>query len=131
MRVLALALVAAAVLAACGKAAERPDGPAGVADLTVTVDPDGPHGSAAPRKLHLSCTKPDQSDACGAAAGVSQADLRPTPAKVACSQLYSGPQTASIVGILRGQRVDAHFARNNGCETKRWNGVADLLQQVR
>jgi hypothetical protein len=130
MRALPLVLLAA-LIAGCGQAADRADGPAGVADLTVTVDQDGPHGAAAPQQLKLRCTRPDQSEACGAAAGVSAADLRPTPSGIACSQIYRGPQTASIVGILRGQRVDAHFARDNGCEVKRWNGVADLLNEVR
>jgi hypothetical protein len=131
MRALPLVLLAALLAAGCGKAAERPDGPAGVADLTVTVDPDGPHGPDPARRLHLSCTRPDQSDACGAAAGVSAADLRPTPKGIACSQIFRGPQTASIVGVLRGQRVSARFSRINGCEVKRWNGVADLLGAVR
>lgn len=131
MRALPLALLAALLAAGCGKAAERPDGPAGVADLTVTLDPDGPHGPDPARKLHLRCTRPDQSMACGAAAGVSAADLRPTPTGIACSQIFRGPQTATIVGVLRGQRVNARFSRVNGCEVKRWNGVADLLDEVR
>jgi hypothetical protein len=131
MRALPLALLAALLAAACGKPAERPDGPAGVADLTVTVDPDGPHGPQPADKLRLSCTRPDQSDACGAAAGVSAADLRPTPKGVACAQIFAGPQTATIVGVLRGERVDARFSRINSCESKRWNGVADLLDEVR
>lgn len=130
MRALPLVLLAA-LLVACGQNAASPDGPAGVADIVVRVDPDGPDGSAAARVLHVRCTQPDQNEACGVAAGVSAADLRPTPSGVACSQIYRGPQTASITGILRGQRVDAHFARNNGCEVTRWNRVADLLAEAR
>jgi hypothetical protein len=131
MRALPLVLIAALALAACGGGAGGPDGPAGVADLVVRVDPDGPHGPDAPKQLKLRCAQPDQSQACGAAAGVSAADLRPTPRNVACSQIYRGPQTATIVGILRGERVDAHFARNNSCEVERWNRVSDLLSEVR
>jgi hypothetical protein len=130
MRALPLVLLAALIVA-CGQNAESPDGPAGVGDIVVRVDPDGPHGPAAARTLRLRCTDADQSEACGAAAGVSAADLRPTPSGVACSQIFRGPQTASIVGILRGERVDAHFARNNGCEVTRWDRVADLLSEVR
>jgi hypothetical protein len=129
MRALPLAILAALVAGGCG-GADSPNGPAGIADLVVRVDPDGPHGPAAPRELKLRCTKPDQSEGCGAAAGVSAADLRPTPHGVACAQIYRGPQTASIVGILRGQRVDAHFARNDSCAVTRWNRVADLLAEV-
>ena len=122
-------LLVAALLAACG-GADKASGPAGIADVVVRVDPDGAHGPKPARQMHLSCTKPQQSQACGAAAGISATDLRPTPKGVACADIYGGPQTASIVGVIRGQQVNARFTRTNGCEIKRWNGVADLLDQV-
>jgi hypothetical protein len=123
-------LALATFVAACGGGADKPSGPAGVADVVVRVDPDGPSGPKPARELHLSCTKPESSQACGAAAGISAADLRPTPKGVACTQIYGGPQTATIVGVIRGDQVNARFSRTNGCEIKRWNGVADLLDQV-
>lgn len=126
----AVLLICAGLLAACGSGADKPSGAAGIADVLVRVDPDGANGPKPARRLHLSCTKPQQSQACGAAAGISAADLRPTPQGIACTQIYGGPQTASIVGVIRGQQVNARFSRVNGCETKRWNGVADLLDQV-
>jgi hypothetical protein len=122
-------LVLAALLAACG-GADKPSGPAGIADVVVRVDPDGARGPKLAQRLHLVCTKPQQSQACGAAAGISAADLRPTPHGIACTDIFGGPQTATIVGVIRGQRVNARFSRTNGCEIKRWNGVADLLDQV-
>jgi hypothetical protein len=122
-------LALAGLLAACG-GADKPSGPAGIADVVVRVDPDGARGPKPAQRLHLVCTKPQQSQACGAAAGISAADLRPTPSGVACADIFGGPQTATIVGVIRGQQVDARFSRTNGCEIKRWNGVADLLDQV-
>jgi hypothetical protein len=122
-------LALAALLAACG-GADKASGPAGIADVVVRVDPDGARGPKPAHRLHVVCTKPQQSQACGAAAGIAAADLRPTPKGIACTQIYGGPQTATIVGVIRGQQVDARFSRVNGCETKRWNGVADLLDQV-
>jgi hypothetical protein len=122
-------LALAGLLAACG-GADKPSGPAGIASVVVRVDPDGARGPKPARELRLTCTKPQQSQACGAAAGISATDLRPTPKGIACTQIYGGPQTATIVGVIRGQQVNARFSRVNGCEMRRWDGVADLLNQV-
>jgi hypothetical protein len=54
----------------------------------------------------------------------------PVSPRMACTELYGGPQVATVEGTLRGERVHARFSRTNGCEIKRWNGVADLLDQV-
>ena len=127
MRTAAL-LLALLALAGCGSRAPRAGS---LADLTVRVDLDGPRGAQPARVLRLRCTQPTDSEACGAAAGVSDHDLAPTPRGRACTQIYGGPQTATIVGTLRGERVDARFSRADGCEIARWNGVADLLREVR
>jgi hypothetical protein len=128
MRALLLALVCATALAACGS--EEAAAPS-LASLVVRVDDDGARGAGPARELTLHCGAPTDSAACGAAAGVSEADLAPTPGTTACTQLYGGPQTASIKGTLRGDRVDARFSRVNGCETSRWEHVKDLLAEVR
>jgi hypothetical protein len=128
MRALLVAIVCAAALAACGS--DEAASPS-LANLVVRVDDDGPRGAAPARELTLHCSVPTDSAACGAAAGVSEADLAPTPGATACTQLYSGPETASIRGTLRGNRVDARFSRVNGCETARWENVKDLLAEVR
>jgi hypothetical protein len=125
------AVLAAAVPAAgCGSEPPRP-GDRAIADVVVRVDPDGPRGPVQARTLRLRCDRPEQSRACGAAAGVSTADLAPVPARTACAELYGGPQTARIAGTLRGARVDARFDRTDACQTARWNRVRDLLGEVR
>jgi hypothetical protein len=125
-------ILAAAALAACGE-----DGtPAtsgddeNLASLVVRVDDDG-DGPNAARELELECDAPTDSSACGAAAGTSAADLAPTEEGKACTQLFGGPQTASIKGTLRGEEVDATFSRRDGCEIARWERVAPLLEEVR
>lgn len=134
MRRLALGLLAAAALAGCGSSDEgtQAAGPSGqLAKLVVTVDDDGAKGAGQPRELHLDCAKPTDSRACGAAAGVSAADVRKTPGDMACTQIYGGPEEASITGTIRGQRIDATFKRTDGCEITRWKKVEPLLDEVR
>jgi hypothetical protein len=118
----------AAILAACGSEEATSSG---LAQLVVRVDDDGARGPHASRQLSLTCASASESAACGAAAGVSDADLAPTPARMACTQLYGGPQTASIRGTLRGEAVDARFSRADGCQIARWEQVGDLLGEVR
>jgi hypothetical protein len=130
MRIAALALlVAAAVAAGCGS----DESPAHnqLAQLIVRVDADGPRGPSPARVLRLTCHGPEQGPACGAAAGVSDADLAPTPPDRACTQIYGGPETARISGTLRGERIDATYSRINGCEIARWDRVQELLSAVR
>ncbi|MBE2318474.1 hypothetical protein DVA67_021005 [Solirubrobacter sp. CPCC 204708] len=134
MHRLALAVIAALAFAACGS--DEPTTPATgggsdeLASLVVTVDSDG-DGAEAPKELEVSCKQPTDSDACGAAAGISAADLRPTADDVACTQQFGGPETATIKGAIRGEPVDASFARSDGCEISRWEKVAPLLDQVK
>ena len=132
MRRLLVPLVVIA-LAGCGSdEASQAGGPTGeLANLTITVDRDGGKGGQQPLKLELQCAKPTDSQACGAAAGVSAADLRPTASDVACTELYGGPEEATIKGTIRGEDVDATFSRTNGCEIARWDAVKALLDEVR
>ncbi|HET7046224.1 MAG TPA: SSI family serine proteinase inhibitor [Gaiellaceae bacterium] len=57
----------------------------------------------------------------------ARAPFAPVPRGVMCSQIYGGPQTAHVVGVFRGQRVNAGFSRRDGCQTARWNRVAFLF----
>jgi hypothetical protein len=125
-------LAAAALLAGCGSDEPTPaaQGNGELANLTVTVDSDGEQGAPA-KQLELNCKAPTDSAACGAAAGVSTADLAPTPKDQACTQIFGGPETASIKGTIRGNAVDATFSRSDGCEIARWERVEDLLAEVR
>jgi hypothetical protein len=133
MRRLLLPLLATAfAFAGCGtdEATPAAGGNGQLAQLVVRVDADGGKGAAA-RELRLNCAKPTDSPACGAAAGVSAADLAPAKSDIACTQLYGGPETATIKGTLRGDPVNASFSRTDGCQISRWKRVEALLSEVR
>jgi hypothetical protein len=131
MRALVIALLSVAAASACGSDDPTPatPGDSTLATLTITVDRDGPKGQP-PAELKLDCEAPTDSQACGEAAGVSAADLAPTPPDQACTEIFGGPETARIEGTIRGNPVDARFSRSDGCEIARWERVQDLLAEV-
>ncbi|WP_120521107.1 serine protease inhibitor [Arthrobacter celericrescens] len=47
-----------------------------------------------------------------------------------CTQVYGGPQTATVTGTFRGNRVDCRFSRTDGCEIAKWRSMAPLLGGV-
>ena len=112
MRFLLPTLLATLALAACGSDEPSPSssGSAALADLTITVDPDG-DGSTAAKTMQLTCKEPTDSQACGAAAGISEADLAPTRGGDGVHAGVRWPGAATIKGTIRGNPVDAQFAR--------------------
>jgi hypothetical protein len=128
----ALVLICLALTAAgCGQdeeqaAAPTPGGGAALAQLTVTVDEDG-DGAAKPKVTDLRCESSGDSKACRAVAGVAEKAFAPTPGNTACTELYGGPEVATVKGTLRGKPVDARFSRENGCEIARWKLASRLL----
>jgi hypothetical protein len=127
MRFLPLALICAA-LVACGS--EEAPRSGGLAQLAVRVDDDG-NGPNQARTAQLDCASSAQSPACATIAKLKPSELAATPSDTACTQIYGGPETASIRGTLDGQRVNASFKRTDGCEIARWKAVAPLLDEVR
>ena len=123
---LAVPLCALAFAAGCGEE-EEPAAPAALADLTVRVDPDGPQGPGKVREARVECASEGEGKACAAAGGLKTEAFEPVPEMTACTQIFGGPETAEVKGTLRGQPVDARFARNNGCEIDRWKQVQPLL----
>jgi len=51
----------------------------------------------------------------------------PVPPDAMCTEIYGGPQTATVTGMLRGEPVKAQFSRTDGCEIARWDKHAALL----
>ena len=92
--------------------------------LTVRLDPDG-KGPQPAREARIRC---GDDPGCAAAQKLRPADLEPVPDDVACTELYGGPQTATVAGTLERERVDARFSREDGCEIARWDKVKPLLE---
>ena len=75
-------------------------------------------------------THPSPDRACAALGAAGTAAFQPFPTDQACTQLYAGPQTATVVGTYRGRHIEGTFSRNNGCQTARWHSVEGLLPAV-
>jgi hypothetical protein len=120
-------LLCLAALAGCGEDDEAAAPAPPLADLRVSVDPDG-RGSRPARTASVRCSAPSDSAACRAAAALTPDDLAPVRRGTVCTQIYGGPEVARITGTLRGERVDARFSRENGCEIARWEAVQPLLE---
>jgi Subtilisin inhibitor-like len=100
----------------------------GDTDLTIVIN----DGSGSTKTWRLTCnpaggTHPDPSAACQALEANGAAALPPVPKDKACTQIYGGPETATISGTWKGQRVMSTFARNDGCQISRWKLMAGLL----
>lgn len=136
LRALAATLFAAlAVLAGCGD-----DGGAeptsndpfaeGDARLTVTLDPDGAGGPENPATEELSCEELSEDPACLAVRDLSASDFDPTPPGQACTELFGGPDEATVTGEINGEDVDTELTRANGCEIERFDRALPLLQAL-
>lgn len=90
------------------------DGAGGVTTWTLTCDPvGGDH--------------PDAEAACRALAQNGARALPPVPRGRMCTQVFAGPETATVTGTWNGKAVDSRFNRRNGCEIARWKALAGLL----
>jgi hypothetical protein len=97
-------------------------------DLTIVIN----DGSGSTKTWRLTCnpaggTHPDPQAACQALEANGAAALPPVPKDKACTQIYGGPETATISGTWNGQTVMSIFARNDGCQISRWKLMAGLL----
>ncbi len=66
-------------------------------------------------------THPNKKTICAAIAKQGIRLFAPVPAGMACSEIYGGPQTATIVGIVKGHKINSTFSRTDGCQIARWN----------
>jgi hypothetical protein len=116
------ALVVILLAAGCGADAEEDRAGAaatGETHLTIVVQPDGPEGEA--RQDVLRCPGDAR------CAKLDPEAFAPTPADVACTEIWGGPATAKVTGRLNGRPLEATFSRNNGCEIARWDALQWLL----
>ena len=103
----------------------------GAADLVIVVD----DGTGKKTTWTLTCdpaggTHPDPDAACRALQAHGAAALPPVRKDVACTQVYGGPQKATITGTWQGRPVRSSFSRINGCEISRWDLLRGLLPAI-
>jgi hypothetical protein len=123
---LAALFLTLAVLAGCGS-----DGGGGGSqqpryDLTITYWPTGREGDS--RSATLMCdpgggTHLDPNGACDVLLEHEDA-LQQVAGDVACTEIYGGPQLATITGA----GVDATLSRTNGCEIARWDALRAVVE---
>jgi Tol biopolymer transport system component len=107
------------------------EAPRGKTSLTIRVKPDSNQPRSPVRTFTLRChptsgTLPRAAAACASLTRI-QNPFAPVPSDSACTQIYGGPQSATVVGLYGGKSVRTTFRRNDGCEIARWNRVRFLF----
>ena len=111
-----------------GEASSATPGESGTTDLTIVVT----DGSGKTSTWRLACdppggSHPDPKAACRVLKAHGAAALPPVPEDKVCTQIYGGPETATITGTWEGKQVLSQFARNDGCQISRWKLMEGLL----
>jgi hypothetical protein len=76
-------------------------------------------------------TVPDPAAAVAALERFGESIFFPVPGPPQmCSDVYSGPQVATVTGVFRGRTVKAAFKRTDSCETSRWRALAPVFGAV-
>ncbi len=131
--VLATCVLAAGVLALGGCGAESGSGLSptpsdGPTQLELRVD----SGEGRIEESTLTCdpaggTHASADTACAALVANGPTALPPVGRDRMCTEIWGGPQTATLTGTWRGQPVTSSFSRTNGCEISRWDQLRGLL----
>lgn len=95
----------------------------------------GTDGSGTRVSWRLTCDPPDgdhpdPEGACRALAEAGERALPPVAKDRVCTQVYGGPETATVTGTWRGQPVLSSFTRTDGCQIARWQSLAALLPSI-
>jgi hypothetical protein len=130
-RALILCVVLAATLSACGKNADSGSS-SGETALTITLVSDE---GVDPETFKLKCDPPggdhpQAAEACKALDAAGADVFKPVAKDQMCTDLYGGPQTATVTGTYKGEKVDAEFNRTNGCEIDRWEQLGTTFFNV-
>ena len=131
MRRFALGLLAAAALAGCGSdEGTQAAGPTGeLANLVVTVDDDGARGRRQAASAQAQLREADRQQGLRRGRGLS-GGLRRLPGDMACTDIFGGPETASVSGELRGEAVDGDFNARTAARSRAGRRSSALLAQV-
>lgn len=96
-------------------------------DVTITID----DGAGTVTEYTLTCAPeggdhPNAAAACSSLAAAS-AVFGPADPNQACTEIFGGPQTATVSGTLNGAAVQGSFSRANGCEIARWDALTEVF----
>jgi hypothetical protein len=69
----------------------------------------------------ISGTHPNKRAICAAIAKQGSRLFARVPKGIMCSQIYGGPETATITGTALGRKINATYSRTDGCQVARWN----------
>lgn len=88
-----------------------------------------------PKTYTLTCDPaggdhPQPEQACDAIAAAGAEVFDPVGADQACTEIFGGPQVATVTGTYGGSDVDATFSRQNGCEIDRWEKLGATVFAV-
>lgn len=114
-----------------GDGAGPPLGAGAGVDLEITID----HPEIEAYSYRITCDGDtatvegsDSIDAEAACAQLAQESVRERlvegpPVDRVCTEVYGGPDTATIVGSIDGRPVDTVIDRTNGCGIAEWDGL--------
>ena len=129
MRALGLLLLA---LTACSSGADSvasspaPSEAATRLEVQVVADE-----GAAPQTWTLTCepTGGDHPDPEGACADLAQEQMpfAPLPSDAVCTEIFGGPQTATVRGTYRGEPASLALSRTDGCRIAQWDRLGTVL----
>ena len=129
-----LAALAGLALAGCGSTTSSGEdsGTGPDTDLTISVKVDDESDA---NVMTLTCDPvggdhPNPEAACDKLQGAGTAIFDPVAADQVCTMIYGGPQTATIKGVLDGEKVHGSFSRQNGCEIDRWDTLGTEVFDV-
>ena len=91
------------------------------------------NGAGAQSKWTLRCqpvagTHPNRKKACTQLLKAGIKSMAPTPSDTMCTEIYGGPETATVSGSWSKKKIRATFSRINGCEISRWEKISLLLR---
>lgn len=89
---------------------------------------------ATPERRTLTCEPtggdhPDAEQACADLAA-SQDPFAPLATDQVCTQIFGGPQTATVTGTYRGEPVRLELSRSDGCRIAQWDALGAVLPPV-
>jgi hypothetical protein len=118
-------------LAACSSGGTETTAAAPATDLVIEFVP---AEGAAPQRTTLTCEPaggehPDPEQAC-ADVTASADPFAPLPADAICTQVFGGPQRATVSGTYRGEPVRVELSRIDGCRIAQWDSLGAVLPPV-